>query len=88
MQLKTQITDSSFDLMDAIAYEFFMDNLSAVMDDFLNDPDSDSEIANEKILKAVELIGVLAEMAYGIAGKYDVVRTEFKKLQHDRNLSD
>jgi len=88
MQLKTQITDSSFDLMDAIAYEFFMDNLPAVMDDFINDPDSDSEIANEKILKAVELIGVLAEMAYGIAGKYDVVRTEFKKLQHDRIKSD
>ena len=88
MQLKTQITDSSFDLMDAIAYEFFMDNLLVVMDEFFNNPDSDSEIVNEKILKAVELVGVLAEMAYGIAGKYDVVRTEFKKLQHDRIKSD
>lgn len=88
MQLKTQITDSSFDLMDAIAYEFFMDNLPAVMDDFFNDPDSDSEIANEKILKAVELVGVLAEMAYGIAGKYDVVRAEFKKKHNDQTESD
>lgn len=82
------------DLTDAIAYEFFMNNLETVIGDSLEDlklteknpklTEEDPELTDEKVLEVVESITLLASMAYNIAGKFKQVRAEFKKLQHNR----
>ena len=84
MTLEIKATDSSFDLVDAIAYEFFMNNLQDVLGDSLNDP----ELGNERVLEIVETITLLAGMAYGIAAKFKEVRTEFKNKHNDQIESD
>ena len=72
------------DLVDAIAYEFFMDNLKIVIGDSLEDP----KLTDERVLEVVEAITGLAGMAYGIAGKFASVRNELKAQQNDRIKSD
>lgn len=72
------------DLVDAIAYEFFMENLQTVLGDSLEDP----ELRDERILEVVESITLLAGMAYGIAGKFKQVRTEFRTRQDEQAESD
>jgi hypothetical protein len=84
MTLEMRATDLSFDLADAVAYEFFMNNLEGVLDDSLSNP----ELTDEKVLEIVETITLLAGMAYGIAGKFESVRAEFKKKHNDQAESD
>lgn len=84
MSLEMRLPDSSLDLVDAIAYEFFMDNLQNILGDSLTTPG----ITDERVLEVVESIALLAEMSYGIAGKFESVRTEFKAQQDDRIQSD
>ena len=72
------------DLVDAIAYEFFMENLQTVLGDSLEDP----ELRDERILEVVESITLLAGMAYGIAGKFKQVRTECRARQDEQAKSD
>jgi hypothetical protein len=84
MTLHTKVTDSSFDLIDVIAYEFFINNLEDVIGDSFSNP----ELTDEKVLEIVETITLLAGMAYGIAEKFELVRTEFKKKHNDQTESD
>jgi hypothetical protein len=82
MVLETQIT-FDFDLEDAIAYEFFMDNLPVIMGDSLKNP----EITDEEIEQIVEAITLLAEMSYKIAERFELMRIANKKTD-DRIESD
>jgi hypothetical protein len=82
MVLETQIT-FDFDLEDAIAYEFFMDNLPVIMGDSLKNP----EITDEEIKQIIEAITLLAEMSYKIAERFELMRIANKRTD-DRIESD
>ena len=82
MSIETRLEHA--DLVDAIAYEFFMDNLQTVIGNSLEDP----KLTDKRILEVVDSITLLAGMAYGIAGKFNMVRTEFRNRSDDRTESD
>lgn len=73
MPLETQITN--FDLEDAIAYEFFMDNLPVIMGDLLKNP----EITDEEIEQTIEAITLLAGMSYKVAERFGLMRIANKR---------
>jgi hypothetical protein len=81
MPPETQITN--FDLEDAIAYEFFMDNLPVIMGDSLKNP----EITDKEIEQTIEAITLLAGMAYKIADRFGLMRIANKRTD-DRIQSD
>jgi alkylhydroperoxidase/carboxymuconolactone decarboxylase family protein YurZ len=81
MPLETQLTD--LDLEDAIAYEFFMDNLPVIMGDSLKNP----EITDEEIEQTIEAITLLAGMSYKIAERFALMRIA-NKSTNDRIESD
>jgi hypothetical protein len=83
MTLEIKATDSSFDLVDAVAYEFFMDNLPVIIGDCLNNP----EITDEEIEQIIKAITLLAEMSYKIAERFELVRIK-NKTTNDRIESD
>jgi hypothetical protein len=83
MTLKPEHTTFLCDLEDAIAYEFFMDNLPVIMGDSLRNP----EITEEKIEQTVEAITLLAGMAYKIADRFALMRIANKRTD-DRIESD
>ena len=82
MSLETRL--EHVDLIDAIAYEFFMDNLQTVIGDSLENP----KLTDERVVEIVDTITLLAGMAYGIAGKFNMVRTEFRNRSDDQTESD
>jgi hypothetical protein len=83
MSLETKVTDPSFDFVDGIAYEIFMNNLQDILGDSITTPG----ITDEKVSEIVETITSLAGMAYGIAGKFESVRAEFKARQNNQTKS-
>ena len=83
MTLKPEHTTFLCDLEDAIAYEFFMDNLPVIMGDSLRNP----EITEEEIEQTVEAITLLAGMAYKIAERFGLMRIANKSTD-DRIESD
>jgi len=83
MTIQIDHFDSSFDLEDAIAYEFFMDNLPVIMGDSFKNP----EITNEEIEQTIEAITLLAGMSYKIAKKFGLMRIANKRTD-DRIKSD
>jgi hypothetical protein len=83
MTLEAEHTTFLFDLEDAIAYEFFMDNLPVIMGDSLKNP----EITDEEIKQIIEAITLLAEMSYKIAERFELMRIANKRTD-DRIESD
>ena len=83
MTLEAEHTTFLFDLEDAIAYEFFMDNLPVIMGDSLKNP----EITEEEIEQTVDAITLLAGMSYKIAEKFKLMRIANKRTD-DRIKSD
>jgi hypothetical protein len=81
MPLETQIIN--FDLEDAIAYEFFMNNLPVIIGDCFENP----EITDEKIEQTIEAITLLAGMSYKIAERFGLMRIANKRTD-DRIQSD
>jgi hypothetical protein len=81
MLLETQITN--FDLEDAIAYEFFMNNLPVIIGDSFENP----EITDEEIEQTIEAITLLAGMSYKIAERFALMRIANKRTD-DRIESD
>ena len=79
MTLTTKIIDPTFTLQDAIAYEFFMDNLPNIMDDSLGK----SNATDEEINDIVNGIRLLALMSYKIADAFEYVRTATKKTEEE-----
>ena len=79
MALTTKIIDSTLTLEDAIAYEYFMDNLPNIMGDSLGNP----ELTEEEINQIVDGISLLALMSYRIAQRFEVVRTLNKKTEEE-----
>ena len=75
MTIQIDHFDSSFDLEDAIAYEFFMDNLPVIMGDSFKNP----EITNEEIEQTIEAITLLAGMSYKITEKFGLMRIANKR---------
>lgn len=75
MTLTAEHTEFLFDLEDAIAYEFFMNNLPVIMGDSFSDPD----ITEEKIEQTVEAITLLAGMSYKIAERFALMRIANKR---------
>ena len=71
------------DLEDAIAYEFFMDNLPVIMGDSLKNP----EITDEEIEQTIEAITLLAGMSYKVAERFALMRIANKRTD-DRIESD
>lgn len=67
---------SFFDLKDAIAYEFFMDNLPKIMGDVFETPG----VTDEEITATIESITLLAGMSYQIAEKFWLMRTANEKI--------
>lgn len=82
MSIETRL--EHVDLVDAIAYEFFMDNLQTIIGDSLENP----KLTDERVVEIVDTITSLAGMAYGIARKFNMVRTEFKNRSDDQTESD
>ena len=70
MALTTKITDPTVTLEDAIAYEFFMDNLPNIIGDSLGNP----EATDEEINEIVDGISLLALLSYRIADRFECVR--------------
>jgi alkylhydroperoxidase/carboxymuconolactone decarboxylase family protein YurZ len=83
MTLEAEHTTFLFDLEDAIAYEFFMNNLPVIMGDSLENPD----ITDEEIAQTIEAITLLAGMSYKIAEKFGLMRIANKRT-NDRIESD
>jgi hypothetical protein len=83
MTLEAEHTTFLFDLEDAIAYEFFMDNLPVIMGDSFRNP----EITEKEIEQTVEAITLLAGMSYKIAEKFGLMRIANKRT-NDRIKSD
>jgi hypothetical protein len=83
MTLEAESTTFLFDLEDAIAYEFFMNNLPVIMGDFPKNP----EITDEEIEQTIEAITLLAGMAYKIADRFALMRIANKRT-NDRIESD
>ena len=84
MSLETLINDSSFDIEDAIAYEFFMNNLPVIMGDTFKDPD----VTDEDIEQTIEAITLLAGMSYKIAERFGLMRIANKRKTNDQIKSD
>ena len=84
MSLETLINDSSFDIEDAIAYEFFMNNLPVIMGDTFKDPD----VTDEDIEQIIEAITLLAGMSYKIAERFGLMRIANKRKANDQIKSD
>jgi len=80
MALTTKITDPTVTLEDAIAYEFFMDNLPNIIGDSLGNP----EATDEEINEIVDGISLLALMSYRIADRFECAR-EAMKIVNEKN---
>jgi hypothetical protein len=78
MTLEAEHTTFLFDLEDAIAYEFFMDNLPVIMGDSLRNP----EITDEEIEQTIEAITLLAGMSYKIAERFALMRIANKRTDN------
>ena len=79
MALTTKINDPTLTLEDAIAYEFFMDNLPNIIGDSLGNPNA----TEEEINQIVDGISLLALMSYRIAERFEYVRTATKKTEEE-----
>ena len=79
MALNTEVNDPNFDRADAIAYEFFMDNLPNILGDSFNNP----EVTDEEINQIVDAIRLLALMSYKIAQTFEHVRGLVKEDQKE-----
>jgi hypothetical protein len=79
MTLTTKIIDPTLTLQDAIAYEFFMDNLPNIIGDSLGNPNATEEEINE----IVDGISLLALLSYRIAQRFEVVRNTTKKTEEE-----
>lgn len=75
MALNTNVNDPTFDLTDAIAYEYFMENLSVMMGDSLGNPD----ITDAEIEELVNGISILAAVSYKVAERFEHIRNAVKK---------
>lgn len=75
MALNTNVNDPDFDLADAIAYEYFMENLPSIIGDAFADPD----ITDEQIGELVDGISILAAVSYKIAERFEHTRNAVKK---------
>jgi len=80
MTLTTKIIDPTLMLEDAIAYEFFMDNLPNIIGDSLGNP----EATEEEIDQIVDGISLLALMSYRIAQRFECAR-EAMKIVKEKN---
>ena len=80
MTITTTIIDSTLTLEDAIAYEFFMDNLPNIIGDSLGNP----EATEEEIDQIVDGISLLALMSYRIAQRFECAR-EAMKIVNEKN---
>jgi len=81
MTLTTKIIDPTLKLEDAIAYEFFMDNLPNIIGDSLGNP----EATEEEINQIVDGISLLALMSYKIADRFEYVRDLRKDFEEEEN---
>jgi len=80
MTLTTKIIDPTLTLEDAIAYEFFMDNLPNIIGDSLGN----LEATEEEIDQIVDGISLLALMSYRIAQRFECAR-EAMKIVNEKN---
>ena len=75
MALNTNVNDPTFDLTDAIAYEFFMENLPKMIGDAFGDPD----ITDAEVEELVNGIYTLAAVSYKVAERFEHIRNAVKK---------
>jgi len=78
MTLEAEPTTFLFDLEDAIAYEFFMNNLPVIMGDSFKNP----KITDEEIEQTIEAITLLAGMSYKIAERFWLMRIANKRTDN------
>lgn len=77
MALNLQIDDSSFDLIDVMAYEFYMETIVSLLEQELSNPDA----TDEEITAVSEKIVAMAKLSYHVASAFSIVRNEAKDLE-------
>lgn len=77
MTLNLQIDDSSFDLIDIMAYEFYMDTIGSLLEQEFSNPDA----TDEEITAISEKIVAMAKLSYHVASTFSMVRDEAKDLE-------
>ena len=77
MALNLKVNDSSFDFIDVMAYEFYMDTIGSLLEQELSNPDA----TDEDITAISEKIIAMAKLSYHVASTFSVVRDEAKDLE-------
>jgi hypothetical protein len=81
MSLNLKINDSSFDFIDTIAYEFYMETIVPLLEQELSNPDA----TDEEISAIEEKIVAMAKLSYHVASTFSIVRDEARSLETEKS---
>jgi hypothetical protein len=81
MSLNLNLDDFSFDFIDAMAYEFYMETIVPLLEQEFSNPDA----TDEDITAISEKIIAMAKLSYHVASTFSVVRDEAKSLETKRS---
>jgi len=81
MSLNLKINDSSFDFIDTIAYEFYMETIVPLLEQELSNPDA----TDEEISAIEEKIVAMAKLSYHVASTFSIVRDEARSLEMEKS---
>ena len=81
MSLNLKINDSSFDFIDTIAYEFYMETIVPLLEQELSNPDA----TDEEISAIEEKIVAMAKLSYHVASAFSIVRDEARSLETEKS---
>ena len=81
MALNLMLDDSSFDFIDTMAYEFYMETIVSLLEQELSNPDA----TDEEITAVSEKIVAMAKLSYHVASTFSIVRDEARDLETEKS---